>query len=85
MRGYSNEAIEERTKSARRLTDEIDRCLSDPFSGDPDTLAILLNEAADLLSHLVGIVRQLQAEKRRMAGDVIAHLQDLTDELRPKL
>lgn len=85
MKGYSNEAIEKRTQSARRLTDEIDRCLSDPFNGDPDTLAILLNEAADLLSHLVGIVRQLQAEKRRMAGDVIAHLQALADELRPKL
>jgi hypothetical protein len=85
MRGYSNEAIEERTQSARRLTEEIDRCLSDSFSGDPDTLGMLLNDAADLLSHLVGIVRQLQAEKRRMAGDVIASLQDLTDELRPKL
>lgn len=85
MRGYSNEAIEERTQSARGLTEEIDRCLSDPFSGDPDTLAMLLNDAADLLLHLVGIVRQLQAEKRRMAGDVIARLQALADELRPKL
>lgn len=85
MRGYSNEAIEERTRSARGLTEEIDRCLSDPFSGDPDTLGMLLNDAADLLLHLVGIVRQLQAEKRRMAGDVIARLQDLADELRPKL
>lgn len=85
MKGYSNEAIEERTQSARGLTEEIDRCLSDPFSGDPDTLAILLNDAADLLLHLVGIVRQLQAEKRRMAGDVIASLQALADELRPKL
>lgn len=85
MRGYSNEVIEERTRSARGLTEEIDRCLSDPVSGDPDTLGMLLNDAADLLLHLVGIVRQLQAEKRRMAGDVIARLQDLADELRPKL
>ena len=81
MRGYSNEAIEKLTQSARRLTDEIDRC--GVLASDP--LAILLNDAADLLIHLVGIVRQLQAEKRRMAGDVIARLQDLADELRPKL
>lgn len=85
MKGYSNEEIEKRTQSARRLTDEIDRCLGDPFNGDPDTLGMLLNDAADLLCHLVGIVRQLQAEKRHMAGDVIARLQDLADELRPEL
>ena len=81
MKGYSNEAIEKLTQNARRLTDEIDRCVV--LASDP--LAILLNDAADLLSHLVGVVRQLQAEKRSMAGDVIARLQDLTDELRPKL